>query len=147
MLRFPRFAALVGAALLAGCVSVYKADIQQGNMVTSDMVENLKPGMTRSQVRFVLGTPLVTDTFHPDRWDYIFYRKRGADAPFEPTQLTVIFQGDALVRVEGAPTTAVAPPAAGPSSAVTRDESDDAGEGVRLNGVATSDLPASGALP
>lgn len=94
-----RFTAILGAVLLAGCIGVYKADIQQGNVVTPDMVEKLKPGMTRSQVRFVLGTPLVTDTFHPDRWDYVFYQKRGADAPFEPNRLTVVFKGDALLQI------------------------------------------------
>lgn len=146
MLSSLRFVAVLGVALLAGCVSVYKADIQQGNVVTPDMVEKLQPGMTRSQVRFVLGTPLVTDTFHPDRWDYVFYQKRGADTGFEPSQLTVIFEGDALVRVEGAPTTAVAPPASAPAGALTRDEADAAGA-ARLNGAATRDVPAPGALP
>lgn len=147
MLRFTRFAAVLCAGLLAGCISVYKADIQQGNVVTTDMVEKLKPGMTRSQVRFVLGTPLVTDTFHPDRWDYVFYQKRGAGARFEPSQLTVIFDGDALLRVEGAPTTAIAPPAGTPSDALTRDESVGIDAGTRLNGAGSRDLPAAGALP
>ena len=66
--------------LLAGCKQVpvlptltpYKIDVQQGNYVTQDMVEKLKPGMTRSQVKFLLGTPLVVDPFRNDRWDYVY---------------------------------------------------------------------------
>lgn len=143
-----RLAATLGAALLAGCINVYRADIQQGNVVTPDMVEKLKPGMTRSQVRFVLGTPLVTDTFHPDRWDYVFYQKRGADAPFEPSRLTVVFEGDALLRVEGEPTTAITPPTAGSASARSREESSGPESGARLNGASTApEPPAPGALP
>lgn len=145
MPRSLRLAAVLAAGLLAACISVYKADIQQGNVVTADMVEKLKPGMTRSQVRFVLGTPLVTDTFHPDRWDYIFYQKRGADAAFEPSQLTVIFEGDALARIEGEPTTAIARPTAGPSEALSRDGSDMRGDAVHLNGAPAR--PAPGVLP
>lgn len=61
---------LIGATALAGCV--YKIDIQQGNIVTQDMVDKLRPGMSRSQSRFALGTPMIQDTFHPDRWDYIY---------------------------------------------------------------------------
>ena len=65
--------------LLAGCSYIpmlpglkpHKIDIQQGNYVTQDMVSKVKPGMSRSQVRFALGTPLVADQFHPDRWDYV----------------------------------------------------------------------------
>jgi outer membrane protein assembly factor BamE len=148
MTRFLRFAPLLGAALLAGCIGVYKADIQQGNVVTSDMVEKLKPGMTRSQVRFVLGTPLVTDTFHPDRWDYIFYQKRGADARFDPSRLTVVFKGDALLRVEGEPTMAIVPPAAGSSNALSRKESGEPANGTRLNDASIANDPrAPGALP
>ena len=78
-LRMFRCAQLIFfVALLAGCqtvtlpgLSAHKIDIQQGNYVTQDMVAKLKPGMTRSQVRFALGTPLIADPFHPDRWDYL----------------------------------------------------------------------------
>ncbi|HSQ05349.1 MAG TPA: outer membrane protein assembly factor BamE, partial [Burkholderiales bacterium] len=66
--------------LLAGCSRVpmlpnltpYKIDVQQGNYITQDMVAKLKPGMTRSQVRFILGTPLIADPFHAQRWDYLY---------------------------------------------------------------------------
>lgn len=94
--------------LLAGCsgvptipnVTPYKIDIQQGNYVTQDMVAKLKPGMSRAQVRFVLGTPLVADVFHADRWDYVYlYQKAGQVT--EHRRMTVIFRDDKLVRLEG----------------------------------------------
>jgi outer membrane protein assembly factor BamE len=80
--------------------SVYKIDIQQGNVVTPDMVSRLKPGMTRSQVRFVLGTPLVVDAFHPHRWDYV-YRLQKAGRLTEQRRVTVVFENDVLKNVEG----------------------------------------------
>ena len=87
-------------ALLSGCLSVYKAEIQQGNVVTQDMVDKLKPGMTRSQVKFVLGTPLVTDMFHPTRWDYYYYLRRANETTGETQRLTVIFKNDLLLKVQ-----------------------------------------------
>jgi len=94
--------------LLAGCSGVptipgigpYKIDIQQGNYVTQEMVAKLKPGMTRSQVRFLLGTPLVVDVFHADRWDYVYVYQKGG-AVTEHRKMTVFFEGDKLARVEG----------------------------------------------
>lgn len=94
--------------LLAGCSGVptlpgitpYKMDIQQGNYVTQQMVAKLKPGMTRSQVRFILGTPLIVDMFRTNRWDYVYiYEKRGQVT--EQRKITVIFEDDKLARVEG----------------------------------------------
>ncbi len=78
----------------------YRIDIQQGNFVSQEMVSKLKPGMTREQVRFVLGTPLVTDIFHADRWDYVFYREIPG-SPTQRRQLSVFFEKDRLVRVAG----------------------------------------------
>jgi len=89
------------AMLLSGCFSVYKLEIQQGNVVTQEMIDKLKPGMTRSQVRYVMGTPLVTDPFHPDRWDYYYYLRRSKDKTGESRHLTVIFRNDVLAEVEG----------------------------------------------
>lgn len=80
--------------------SVYKIDIQQGNVVTQEMMSRLKPGMTKSQVRFALGTPLVSDVFHPDRWDYV-YRFQKAGVLTEQHHVTVVFENDLLKRVEG----------------------------------------------
>ena len=93
--------------LLSGCtatgipgITPHRIDIQQGNYVTQDMVAKLKPGMTRSQVRFALGTPLIVDPFHSDRWDYVYVlQKQGRVA--EHRRIVVIFKGDQLARIEG----------------------------------------------
>jgi outer membrane protein assembly factor BamE len=92
---------LFAAVLLAGCVTIYRMDVGQGNIVTPEMASQLKLGMTRSQVRFVLGTPLVTDPFHPDRWDYYYSLLKGTESKPESRRLTVIFKGDALASIEG----------------------------------------------
>lgn len=89
------------AMLLSGCFSVYKLEIQQGNVVTQEMIDKLKPGMTRDQVRYVLGTPLITDPFHPDRWDYYYYLRRSKDKTGEARHLTVIFKNDVLAEIKG----------------------------------------------
>ena len=74
----------------------------QGNFVSKEQVEALKPGMSRQQVRDILGTPLVTSVFHADRWDYVFTLKRQGVEP-QQRKLTVYFKGDVLERVEGDP--------------------------------------------
>ena len=88
--------------LVAGCniFTPYKMDIQQGNFVTQDMIAKLQLGMTRSQVRFALGTPLMVDPFHNDRWDYV-YRYMKAGTLTEQRRLKVHFSNDRLARVEG----------------------------------------------
>jgi outer membrane protein assembly factor BamE len=106
--------------LLSGCswswfprvpgLSPHKIDIQQGNYVTQDMVAKLRPGMTRSQVRFALGTPLVADAFHPDRWDYVYVLNKGGRV-VEQRRIVVLFQDDKLLRIEGD----VVPMSAGPT--------------------------------
>jgi outer membrane protein assembly factor BamE len=95
------------ALMLAGCSATslvplkpYKIDIQQGNYVTQDMVAKLKPGMTRSQVRFALGTPLIIDPFRNDRWDY-FYMMHKAGELTEQRVVTIVFSGNELLRIEG----------------------------------------------
>ncbi len=104
----PRHALLL-VALVAlfstGCSVVdklrpYRIDVRQGNLVTQEMVSQLKKGMTRDQVRFALGTPLLDDVFHPDRWDYIYRYTEGRGEP-EQRKLTLRFENDQLVRVEG----------------------------------------------
>jgi outer membrane protein assembly factor BamE len=81
-------------------VTPYRMVIQQGNFISQEMVAQLKPGMTKEQVRFVLGTPLVTDIFHADRWDYVFYREM-PDGKREQRNLSVVFEKDKLARVIG----------------------------------------------
>lgn len=81
-------------------LSTYRIDIQQGNVVTQDMVSKLKPGMTRQQVRFVLGTPPVVDPFRQDRWDYVYYYTKGGKI-IEHRRLVLLFDGDILKRIDG----------------------------------------------
>ena len=74
-LALPTLLLAAGALLASGCV--YKMNIQQGNYLVAESVSQLKEGMTRSQVRFLLGTPMVEDDFHKDRWDYVYYLRKG----------------------------------------------------------------------
>jgi outer membrane protein assembly factor BamE len=100
----------------------YKVEVQQGTVVTPENVGKLKPGMTRSQVSFVMGTPLLTDAFHADRWDYVYYlRKR--ERVVEQRKVALFFDGDTLKDIrtdmpltkEAAPAAAPANPAANPA--------------------------------
>jgi outer membrane protein assembly factor BamE len=79
---------------------IYKLDVQQGNIVSPQMIAGLKPRMTRSQVRFVLGTPLIQDAFHKDRWDYIF-RLIKNEQLIEERHIVVKFEDDELVSIKG----------------------------------------------
>ena len=106
--------ALLVALLLTGCswtdgfdlkrsvevLKPYKVDIQQGNVVTQDMIAKLKPGMTPSQVRFVLGTPLLVDPFRNNRWDYVYRLEKGGKLQ-ETRRITVVFEDDKLKGIEG----------------------------------------------
>ncbi len=125
-----KFLLLSSVLLLTACGSYsplnlltpHTIDVQQGNYVTQDVVDKLQPGMTRAQVRFLLGTPLIADMFHADRWDYL-YTYRSGDKLTESRQLSVLFDKEGrLTQVEGsamparrasladdAPTTAPAP--------------------------------------
>jgi outer membrane protein assembly factor BamE len=107
-------ASIVLLSLLAGCSSVpsalditnrlnpYRIDIRQGNLVTQEMVAQLKAGMTRDQVRFLLGTPMLSDVFHPDRWDYVYYYKPGnRPQDLQQRRLIVYFDNDLLASVGG----------------------------------------------
>jgi len=121
IIRMHRFPAVALAVLAAGCgtvptlpgVTPHRIEIQQGNYISQEMVAQLKPGMTREQVRYVLGTPLVTDIFHSDRWDYVYFRDV-AGKPREQRKLSVFFEDAKLARVTGdvipaAPATPAAP--------------------------------------
>ncbi|MGH8354495.1 MAG: outer membrane protein assembly factor BamE [Pseudomonas sp.] len=94
---------LVGLFALAGCSfpGVYKIDIQQGNVVTQDMIDQLRPGMTRRQVRFIMGNPLLTDTFHANRWDYLYSLQPGGGQR-QQERISLVFDGnDQLVGLAG----------------------------------------------
>lgn len=92
-------AVIATTGFIGGC-SFYRIDVPQGNIVTQEMVDRLKPGMTRRQVRAVMGTPLVRDPFHADRWDYIYYFKPGR-GEVERRHLALYFEADRLTRIEG----------------------------------------------
>jgi len=92
------FSALLVAVSLSGCGAVssfsfpgvYRIDIPQGNIITQEMVDQLRPGLSKRQVNFILGTPLVRDTFDQDRWDYVYsYQPGGGERAQE--RLTVFF--------------------------------------------------------
>ena len=97
---------LLCCTLLAGCgangpaLKPFKMDIQQGNVVTSKMLLQLKPGMTKSQVRFIMGTPLIVDSFHKDRWDY-FYQMRQSGKIVEQRRVILDFEKELLSKVRG----------------------------------------------
>jgi outer membrane protein assembly factor BamE len=98
ILALPFFTAACG---LASTLTPYRMEVQQGNYITQEMVAQLKPGLTRDQVRFVLGTPLVSDIFHEERWDYVFLRQRTNSRETEFRRIAVFFEEGKLKRVEG----------------------------------------------
>ena len=79
---------------------VFKIDVPQGNIITQEMVNQLKPGMNKRQVLFVMGTPMLSDTFHPERWDYI-YRVHPGSKPAEQFRVTLYFQDETLAGMDG----------------------------------------------
>ena len=90
--------------LVSGCSSVnlgpHRIDVQQGNALDQENVARLKPGLSRSQVRFLLGTPLVVDPFHADRWDYVYVNYKAGKLA-EQKRITLFFEGETLARIEG----------------------------------------------
>ena len=100
-------ALVVAAALLLGACSLmpqfmqpFRIDIQQGNYISQEMVAQLRPGMSREQVRAVLGTPLLADIFHAERWDYLYMLERPGK-PREQRHLSVFFEDGRLARLGG----------------------------------------------
>jgi len=88
-----------GGDSMLGFLSPHRVDIQQGNVVTQEQLARVKPGMNRLQVRDALGSPLLTDAFHPDRWDYIF-TLRQSGKPLQRRNVVLVFDGDVLKSVE-----------------------------------------------
>jgi outer membrane protein assembly factor BamE len=96
-----RTAPLVAALLALGLAAcVYRMDVQQGNLLDAEQVDQVEVGMTRSQVRFLLGTPMVIDSFDADRWDYVYSLRRGHSREVTRRHLVVWFDGDKVVRLE-----------------------------------------------
>ena len=95
------------AALLGGCgvpripgITPYRIEIQQGNFVPQEMVSKLKAGMTKDEVKLVLGTPLLTDIFHAERWDYVYSRET-SDGKRESRRIALFFTDGKLTRIDG----------------------------------------------
>lgn len=135
---------MLSLTTVAGCSNigfpgVYRINVDQGNIVDQDMVDQLKPEMTRRQVRFVLGTPIIEDTFNNDRWDYVRVLRRGDDTLFR-TQLTVIFENDVLADVEGDLVSDNWPE---PQPEVESDANTDAGTDTGSEGDTNTDLEAA----
>ncbi len=104
-----RYSIIILALLITGCASYtpnlpsirpYKLDIQQGNVVTPKMMLQLRPGMTKAQVSFIMGTPLLTDSFHADRWDYFYQMSRDGKV-LDQRRIILEFEGDALSHIHG----------------------------------------------
>jgi outer membrane protein assembly factor BamE len=94
------FVLLLAAVLLSGCNFIYRQPVFQGNLLEKSNVEQLKPGMNKTQVAALLGTPPVMDPFHHERWDYIASERRG-HGKTEIKNLTLWFEGDTLTKMEG----------------------------------------------
>ena len=107
--------ATIAVTLLGGCslripgVTPFKMEIQQGNYVTQEMVSQVRSGMGKEQVRQILGTPLLVDAFHNERWDYVYYRE-DEWGKREQRKFAVFFMDGKLVRVEGDVVAAQEPP-------------------------------------
>ncbi len=101
MRSLTRLLAVLLCLSLGACFLVpHKIDVQQGNYVDQTMLSKLKAGMTKSQVRYVLGSPLITDPFHAERWDYTFIDRPNGKLKAS-RRVTVIFEGDKLSRLQG----------------------------------------------
>ena len=97
---------IIGASLLLlnGCVRSYRAEIQQGNVISAEQIEKITPGTSRNEVRFILGTPLIEDPFHAERWDYFYSLDPAKGELVTKYRLSVWFENDQVLRtvVEGA---------------------------------------------
>ena len=109
--------AVACAVLLGGCV--YRIDVQQGNYVTQDVAAKLKTGMTRTEARQVLGTPLLSDVFHADRWDYYFSNAKGGKAG-DRKLFSVFFKDDKVASFTGDTQPPAPPPVGTPPPSIAR---------------------------
>jgi outer membrane protein assembly factor BamE len=109
-------ACLAACTLLSACGFVYKIDVQQGNYVTEDSVAKLKSGMTKVEVRQLLGTPLLSDVFHADRWDYYFSNVKGGKAE-DRKRFTIFFKDEKVASFTGNAQPPAPPPVGQPPGA------------------------------
>ncbi len=91
---------VLGACSVDRIPGVYRIDIRQGNYVDQAMLDQVRRGMSRQQVQRVLGTPLITDPFHPDRWDYVYTFQKGRGER-QRRVISLFFEGDRLQRIQG----------------------------------------------
>ena len=92
------FIACFASLFLSGCI--YKLDIQQGNIVTQEMIDQLEPNMNKRQVRYIMGTPLLIDVFHQERWDYIYSFQPGGEVR-EQNRISLLFKDERLAGIQG----------------------------------------------
>ncbi|MCW8935904.1 MAG: outer membrane protein assembly factor BamE [Gammaproteobacteria bacterium] len=120
---------IIAITLFMTACEPHRIDIQQGNKVTPENYARLKTGMSRNQVVFVLGSPLLKDPFHQNRWDYIYYLKPGNNK-IRQSRLTLYFEGDKLIRID--------------DSAYTPEAH---GDKAKIEDLDSNDLPPTLALP
>ena len=102
-LCFPRMTILLvilTSMTLAGCVRSYRVEIQQGNVISAEQIEKLTPGTSRNEVRFILGTPLIVDPFHAERWDYFYSLDPAKGEQVTKYRLSIWFENDLVTRTE-----------------------------------------------
>ncbi|GAC1303213.1 MAG: hypothetical protein NVSMB10_05010 [Steroidobacteraceae bacterium] len=99
-MKIYRRLAVCCAILLLAPACVYRINVQQGNFLDQAAVDQIKAGMTRSQVRYLLGTPLASDPFTKERWDYIYYLKKGRSRHVDSRRVTVYFEGEKVARLD-----------------------------------------------
>ena len=97
-MRFRLPSIVLAALALTACV--YRIDIQQGNLLDDEDIVQIEVGMTRSQVQFLLGTPMVADSFHRNRWDYAYYFRRGRSPDLIQRWVVVHFENDRVTRID-----------------------------------------------
>ena len=121
-----------GATPLSITDLAHRINIPQGNIITQAQVDQLKPGMNRAQVRFIMGSPTLRDAFHDHRWDYL-YRRDNGDGDIQHQQLTVYFDNDTLIRVSGdlTPTPGAQPASTAPIEARVPPQSDQDQDALR----------------
>ena len=93
----PIFFLCIALAVSSGCV--YRANIAQGNLIKQEDLDQAEVGMTRNQIRFLLGTPMIDDPFHRDRWDYVYYLKLGRDDALQKRWVSVLFTDDRVSEI------------------------------------------------
>ena len=93
-------AVILAGLIMGGCVRSYRVEIQQGNVISAEQIEKLNPGTSRNEVRFILGTPLIEDPFHANRWDYFYSLDPAKGDQVTQYRLSIWFENDLVTRTE-----------------------------------------------